>query len=200
MNQFVTLAIVFSTLVTFTLAAPSSPSHYRVRRQFDISGLAIPKQFQNIDFENYLKNPRAVQFQLKCVIYNGPCDTIGKYLKSNLPNWLSTQCKNCNEMQKKQAAKAISFFQANYPKEWNDAVHKYRGKFSNEDIARFESELGIKVLAELAPGASTPKPDSAGLAALAKELVESAKTTKEPLVFEVRSSTPEPEMTTVASA
>jgi len=29
----------------------------------------------------FLQNPRAVQFQLKCVIDEGPCDRIGKYLK-----------------------------------------------------------------------------------------------------------------------
>src|SRR4051812_37324168 len=85
----------------------------------------IPREFQNINFEQYLRvsrnttvkyhckashnyfhstqNERAMKFQLKCVLYNGPCDTIGKYIKRNIPLYLRTQCKNCDESQKKLA-------------------------------------------------------------------------------------------------
>lgn len=180
----VTFVVAVSMLATFSRAVPLE----RVKRQ-NLQGLVIPREFQNINFEKYLENPRAVQFQLKCVIYNGPCDSIGKYLKSNFPNWLKTQCKNCSPSQKKQAGKAIEFFQTQYPVEWNDAVKKYRGAFDEDDIRRFQSELGINVPLEAAiPIGGAPKPNGAALAAFAKQAIADAKTTPEPLVFESRTT------------
>jgi len=207
MNTLTTTLIVTLSILVTVYSAP----HERVKRQ-NLQGLVIPREFQNINFENYLKNPRAVAFQLKCIIYNGPCDSIGKYLKANFPNWLKTQCKNCTPSQKKQAGKAIEFFQTNYPKEWNDAVKKYRGTFDEDDVKRFESELGIKVSYEAPiPPGGAPKPDQNALAALAAEIKEAAKATPEPLVFESRtpksvsevstsSTTPLPEPSSSTSA
>lgn len=102
----------------------------------------IPREFKNLNIENYLRNERAVKFQLKCVIYDGPCDTIGKYLKTNIPTWLKTQCENCNDETKGYARKLVEFFQTNYAKEWDDAIAKYKGSFTAEEEARFEKEVG----------------------------------------------------------
>jgi len=159
-------------------------------RPADIPG--VPKEFQNINIENYLRNAKAVQFQLKCVIYEGPCDTIGKYLKKNIPSWLDTQCENCDGEQKTQASKLINFFQENYAKEWDDAIKKYgKTKFTDEEIAKFESELGVKINRD--PNAPTrapgTKPDHNKLAELAKESIAVLKATKEPLILKKDSST-----------
>jgi len=152
----------------------------------------LPREFQNINIENYLRNAKAVQFQLKCVVHDGPCDTIGKFLKKNIPTWLRTQCENCNDESKKLAGKLITFFQENYPKDWDDAVTKFgSGSFSDEEIARFEKELGVKIIRD--PNAPTrapnAKPDHALLASLAKEGIEAAKTTKEPIILSRDSTT-----------
>jgi len=168
------LAIVAVALPNFSSGA--ALKHHRVARQ-----LAVPKEFQSVNVENYLKNPRAVKFQLNCLIYDGPCDSIGKYLKNNIHSWLHTQCVNCDEEQKKQAGKLIGFFQKSYPKEWNDAVKKFKGDFDEEDEARFEEELGVKVRAEEPAG--PVKPDLAGLSALIKETKETLKATKAPLIL-----------------
>jgi len=130
-------------LATIVLAATIAVAHsasIRVARQ------AIPREFQNVNIENYLKNPRAVQFQLKCVIYNGPCDRIGKYLKITIPELLTNQCRNCNPEQKKSAGRLVAFIQQNYPKEWDDAVKKFQGGkvVSADEVKRFEDQFGIK--------------------------------------------------------
>jgi len=146
---------------------------------------AIPREFQNINFEQYLRNERAMKFQMKCLIYNGPCDTIGKYLKRSIPNLLRTTCKNCDDEQKKLGARFISFLQENYPQEWDDALAKYgKANYSEDEIAEFEKELGVKIVrdknATRAPGV---KPDIDGLVSLAKEGINVALNTKKPLIL-----------------
>jgi len=134
-----TLLIVSVVLaITFAFAHAGS---IRVARQ------AIPREFQNVNIENYLKNPRAVAFQLKCVIYNGPCDRIGKYLKITIPELLTNQCRNCNPDQRKSAGRLVAFLQQNYPKEWDDAVKKFQGGkiITAEEANRFETEFGLKI-------------------------------------------------------
>jgi len=146
----------------------------------------IPREFQNINFEQYLRNERAMKFQLKCILYNGPCDTIGKFIKRNIPIYLKTQCKNCEEEQKKLAGKFILFLQENYPKEFDDAIAKYgKNNYTPEEIAEFESELGVKIIRDKNAPTRAPgtKPDIDGLVALAKEGISAAINTKAPLIL-----------------
>jgi hypothetical protein len=178
--------ILFASVILVLASCDAKPHNYnRIRRQLP----GVPREFQNVNIENYLRNPKAVQFQLKCVLYDGPCDTIGKYLKRNIPVWLRTQCTNCNEDQKKQAGKLINFFQTSYTKEWNDAVAKFgKGAFTDEEIARFESDLGVKIVTDAVPPPRNPnaKPDFSALADLAKESIAILKATKAPIILQNR--------------
>jgi hypothetical protein len=139
--------LVLSVVLALTFAFAHAGS-LRFRRQ-------IPAEFRNVNIENYLKNPRAVHFQLKCVIYDGPCDRIGKYLKITIPELLTNQCRNCNPDQRKQAGRLVAYIQQNYPREWDDAIKKFQGGkvLTASDVKRFESEFGIKV-----EGVSTEAP------------------------------------------
>lgn len=140
---------LFAVLLTIAQAGT------RVTRQ------TIPREFQNINIENYLKNPRAVQFQLKCVIYDGPCDRIGKYLKVSIPELLTNQCRNCQPEQRKQTGRLVAFLQQNYPKEWDDAIKKFQGgrRITGDEVKRFEQEFGVN-----AGAVSTVAPPSGELA------------------------------------
>jgi len=147
---------------------------------------SIPREFQNINFEQYLRNERAMNFQLKCIIYNGPCDTIGKFIKRNIPIYLKTVCKNCEEEQKKLAGKFIVFLQQNYPKEFDDALAKYgKPNYSPEEIADFEKDLGVKIIRDKSEPTRAPgtKPDIEKLVAFVKEGISVAINTKAPLVL-----------------
>jgi len=156
MTKFLLATVLLALYITIAHSAS-----VRVPRQ------AIPREFQNLNIENYLKNPLAVQFQLKCVIYNGPCDRIGKYLKITIPELLTNQCRNCNPDQRKQAGRLVAFIQQNYPKEWDDAVKKYQGgkTISKDEVKKFENQFGIKVAGVEADegytGPSTPSTTTA---------------------------------------
>jgi hypothetical protein len=148
--------------------------------------LTIPREFQNINFEQYLRNERAMKFQLKCVIYDGPCDTIGKFIKRNIPIYLKTTCKNCEAEQKRLAGKFISFLQENYPKEFDDALKKYgKDQYTPEEIAEFEKELGVKVVRDPSAPTRAPgtKPNIDGLVELTKEAISAVINTKAPIVL-----------------
>lgn len=153
-----TLLLVTAILAVSATIAQAGTLH-RVARQ------TIPREFQNINIENYLKNPRAVQFQLKCVIYDGPCDRIGKYLKVQIPELLTNQCRNCQPEQRKQTGRLVAFLQQNYPKEWEDAIKKFQGgrQFTGDEVKRFEQEFGVSVKSDTV---STIAPPSADLAAV----------------------------------
>lgn len=57
-----------------------------------------------------------------------------------------------------------------------------KGKYSDEEIARFESQLGVQINRD--PSKPTnAKPDHALLASLAKEGIAAAKTTPEPIIL-----------------
>lgn len=135
MNRCLLLCLV----VAFCVSEGYSAS-LRFKRQL------VPREFQNINIENYLKNERAVRFQLKCIIDDGPCDRIGKYLKVTIPELLVNQCANCDMAQRERAGKLVSHIQQNFPTEWERAVKKFQGGLvAPEDAARLESVLGVKL-------------------------------------------------------
>jgi len=151
MSKLIFVAAILAVSLTFVHAGTIN----REKRQ------TIPREFQNINIENYLKNPRAVQFQLKCVVYDGPCDRIGKYLKVSIPELLTNQCRNCQPDQKKQTGRLVAFLQQNYPKEWDDAIKKFQGgrQITGDEAKRLEQEFGVQVGA-----VSTISPPSAEFA------------------------------------
>lgn len=149
-----------STLLIAVLAALAL-NHYsdaaslnRVRRQL------VPAEFRNINIETYLKNPRSVLFQLKCIVYDGPCDRIGKYLKVTIPELITGTCQHCSPSDRQTAGRLVAHIQKNYPKEWHDAIRKYQGGQSvkPEDANKFESLTGVKIETELVASTAAPAP------------------------------------------
>jgi hypothetical protein len=134
-----------STLIVAILAfiaiQYSSGASLRAKRQL------VPAEFRNINIENYLKNPRSVLFQLKCIVYDGPCDRIGKYLKVTIPELITGTCAHCSPSDRQTAGRLVAHIQKNYPKEWHDAIRKFQGGQSvkPEDASKFEAILGVKI-------------------------------------------------------
>lgn len=147
-------AAILCVVVALTVTNSHAASLNRVRRQ------VVPKEFANINIENYLKNDRAVQFQLKCIVYDGPCDRIGKYLKVTIPELLTNQCQNCEPAQRQRAGRLVQHIQQKFPKEWSDAVQKFQGgQVKKEDADKLESLLGVKLDSKLvaeAPSTAAP--------------------------------------------
>lgn len=131
------IAIILAVCVSISFAS----TLHREKRQL------IPREFQNINIEQYLKNPRAVRFQLNCLLYDGHCDRIGKYIKLTIPELITNRCRNCSPEQKAQAGKLVAFIQQNYAKEWDDAIKKFQGgqKVTASEISQAEAELGVTI-------------------------------------------------------
>jgi len=131
---------ILSVLIACACVAFASTLH-REKRQ------AIPREFQNINIEQYLKNPRAVRFQLNCLLYDGHCDRIGKYIKLTIPELITNRCRNCSPEQKAQAGKLVAFIQQNYAKEWDDAIKKFQGgqKVTQSELTDIEQEFGVNI-------------------------------------------------------
>jgi len=162
----------------------------------------IPREFQNINIENYLKNERAVRFQLKCIVDDGPCDRIGKYLKVTIPELLVNQCANCDTAQRERAGKLVSHIQQHFPEEWERAVKKFQGGLVKpEDAAKLENLLGIKLDPKLV-GASSTTPAPVDSSPIAKA-VEISSTSEVPIsssVTPVLSSSTSPSTSSAAPA
>jgi len=149
MKQFL-LACVVLACVAGSYAAP------REKRET----ITIPREFQNINIDNYLKNDRAVKFQLKCLLDNGPCDRIGKYMKKTIPESLTNKCDGCDEATIKIAKNLAMHISSKFPNEWERLLKMYPVK--QADLEELEARLGVKIdpkLAELAglhasPGAA----------------------------------------------
>jgi len=157
MNKVFILCLVVAVSISESYAAS-----LRVKRQL------VPREFQNINIENYLKNERAVRFQLKCIIDDGPCDRIGKYLKVTIPELLVNQCANCDTAQRERAGKLVSHIQQNFPQDWERAVKKFQGGqlVKAEDAAKLETLLGVKLDPKLVAAfpSSTAAPETTPVA------------------------------------
>jgi len=137
MSRLVTISVALALCVVLV----SAGSLHREKRQL------IPREFANINIEQYLKNPRAVRFQLNCLLYDGHCDRIGKYIKLTIPELITNRCRNCSPEQKAQAGKLVACIQQNYAKEWDDAIKKFQGgqKVTQTDLTELEDEFKINI-------------------------------------------------------
>jgi len=110
--------------------------------------ITIPREFQNINIANYLKNDRAVKFQLKCILDEGPCDRIGKFMKKTIPESLTNKCDGCDEATVNIAKKLAIHISETFPGEWERLLKKYPVK--QEDLEELEARLGVKIDPKLA--------------------------------------------------
>lgn len=75
MNFNSTLSIVFIpiflTLASLIVAA----------EVLDDSNLKVQPQFDRINILDYLNNEQRLKLQLKCILFDGPCDAVGHWIK-----------------------------------------------------------------------------------------------------------------------
>ena len=43
--------------------------------------LKLQPELDVLDVESYLNNPRLLNLQIKCLLYDGPCDVVGRWAK-----------------------------------------------------------------------------------------------------------------------
>nr|AIX97833.1 chemosensory protein [Cnaphalocrocis medinalis] len=77
--------------------------------------------------DDALNDKRFIQRQLKCALGEGPCDPIGKRLKTLAPLVLRGACPQCSSQETKQIQRTLSYVQRNYPQQWAKIVRQYAG-------------------------------------------------------------------------
>ncbi|KAH9632965.1 hypothetical protein HF086_003007 [Spodoptera exigua] len=77
--------------------------------------------------DDALQDKRFIQRQLKCALGEGPCDPIGKRLKTLAPLVLRGACPQCTPQETKQIQRTLSYVQRNYPQQWAKIVRQYAG-------------------------------------------------------------------------
>jgi hypothetical protein len=87
--------------------------------------VSADNMLDRVNVDNYLKNPKVVEFHIRCLVYNGPCDKIGSEIKRLLP-MVGRQCRGCTDDQKAKLGKIIGYWQKNYPQAWQDMLKKMR--------------------------------------------------------------------------
>ncbi|CAH1397025.1 unnamed protein product [Nezara viridula] len=78
--------------------------------------------------ETALKDRRYLTRQLKCALGEGPCDPVGRRLKTYAPLVLRGTCPKCSPQEVRQIQQVLSHIQRNYPKEWSKMLKQYAGQ------------------------------------------------------------------------
>nr|AWC68025.1 chemosensory protein 25 [Matsumurasca onukii] len=100
-------------LVTLALMAASTKAAERMSQVSD----------EALDMA--LHDKRYLTRQLKCATGEGPCDPVGRRLKTLAPLVLRGACPKCTEAETKQIQKVLSHVQRNYPKEWSKLINQF---------------------------------------------------------------------------
>ncbi|XP_023715539.1 ejaculatory bulb-specific protein 3-like [Cryptotermes secundus] len=82
-------------------------------------------RYDNIDLDAILRNNRALNGIIKCILEKGPCSPEGRELKTDLPDALRTECAKCTDAQKRLIRKASRYLMENRANDWKEITNKY---------------------------------------------------------------------------
>ncbi|CAK1584490.1 unnamed protein product [Parnassius mnemosyne] len=82
-------------------------------------------KYDNVNIDQILASERLLAGYVNCLLDLGPCTPDGKELKSNLPDAIANDCKNCTERQREGADKVMHYIIDNRPDDWNKLEQKY---------------------------------------------------------------------------
>ncbi|CAG7722553.1 unnamed protein product [Allacma fusca] len=102
--------------IATSLARPQEEKVYPARLQ---------PELDSINVDHYLKNERLMNLQIKCVLYNGPCDVVGRWVKPRVAASFYGQCPLCTPKQELDVQKIIAYMQEKRPEEYKLAVSKF---------------------------------------------------------------------------
>ncbi|KAF5299912.1 hypothetical protein FQR65_LT09307 [Abscondita terminalis] len=95
-------------------------------------------EFDNIDVDEVLSNPRLIDKYIHCVKTGQKCTPDGQRARELLPDALQTKCSKCTEKQKSNAQKILEWAIQNRPdvfleiEEQYDPTHQYRKEYEDE--------------------------------------------------------------------
>lgn len=86
------------------------------------------KKYEHLNVDAILKNTRALNNYISCILGTGVCTPQGLDLKENIPLALRTSCTECTELQKKFIRKASHYIRTQRPDDWELIVTKFDPK------------------------------------------------------------------------
>ncbi|XP_013183862.2 ejaculatory bulb-specific protein 3 isoform X2 [Amyelois transitella] len=72
----------------------------------------------DLQLDRTLTDRSTMQRHLKCALGEGPCDTLGRRLRTLAPLVLRGACPQCTPHETMQIRRTLAFVQRNYPWEW----------------------------------------------------------------------------------
>ncbi|XP_049872161.1 putative odorant-binding protein A10 [Pectinophora gossypiella] len=75
--------------------------------------------------EQTLADRSTMQRHLRCATGEGPCDPVGRRLRTVGPLVLRGTCPQCSAQETYQIRRTLAFIQRNYPREWAKIVRQY---------------------------------------------------------------------------
>lgn len=114
-------------------------------------GIRLQPELDSIDVESYLTNDRLFNLQMNCILFDGPCDSVGRWMKrkisnsihcnphnvepvaqdvslkftARIPAALLGNCLQCTPKQEQNMAKILSYIVSTKPDLYRVAVTKY---------------------------------------------------------------------------
>ncbi|KAJ9585923.1 hypothetical protein L9F63_020431 [Diploptera punctata] len=83
------------------------------------------KKYEYLNVDAILKNTRALNNYISCILGRGVCTPQGLDLKENIPLALRTSCVDCSDLQKKFIRKSSRFIMTQRPDDWEMIVRKF---------------------------------------------------------------------------
>ncbi|THK33019.1 ejaculatory bulb-specific protein 3 [Diachasma alloeum] len=92
---------------------------------FLVGMLSLVVGIEAQDVEALLKNPEFVNFEINCMLDEGPCDLIGNSIKNVLPEALNNNCRRCTRSQARIIRRLIDFMETAYPEQNQRIRNRY---------------------------------------------------------------------------
>nr|XP_037874484.1 ejaculatory bulb-specific protein 3-like isoform X2 [Bombyx mori] len=86
--------------------------------------LAAP-QMSDAQLEKTLADKGTMQRHLRCALGEGPCDMVGRRLRTLAPFVLRGACPQCSVQESRHIRRTLAYIQRNYPWEWARIVRQY---------------------------------------------------------------------------
>ncbi|XP_063383414.1 ejaculatory bulb-specific protein 3-like [Cydia fagiglandana] len=75
-------------------------------------------ELTDAQLEQILYNPTTIKMYIRCATNEGPCDAVGKRMRTLAPLVLRGACPQCSARETRQIRRTLAFIQRNYPWEW----------------------------------------------------------------------------------
>ncbi|CAG7818783.1 unnamed protein product [Allacma fusca] len=82
-------------------------------------------ELDNINIDEFLRDNVAMEKQVQCVLHDGPCDAVGRWIKPRVAAAFMGECPMCTPQQTVNIRKIMEYMQTNRPIEYRMAIMQF---------------------------------------------------------------------------